>query len=101
MLTYAQVSSGSLRNYNGNGKYLADEALKLLPVMSASAPPPIMPGYNVFGDSMFFGEGQLKDRFIQVCACACGCGCLFFWGDVLIDSWSRCKEMGADQWGRS
>ena len=77
MLTYAQVSSGSLRNYNGSGKYLADEALKLLPVMSASAPPPIMPGYNVFGDSIFFGEGQLKDKFIQVCACACACGC---WG---------------------
>ena len=32
-----------------------------------------MPGYNVFGDGMFFGEGMLKDVLAPVSCCFCLC----------------------------
>jgi hypothetical protein len=32
-----------------------------------------MPGYNVFGDGMFFGEGMLKDVMAPVSCCVCLC----------------------------
>ena len=47
------MDSGSLATYNGNGKYLAPAAVEALPKPKASS---LMPGYNVFGDGMFFGE---------------------------------------------
>lgn len=69
-----KASSGTLANYNGNGKYLGDAAMKALPKAQTSS---LMPGYNVFGDGMFFGEGMLKGE--------------------MVESWSSSLEF--DNWG--
>jgi hypothetical protein len=45
------------------GKYLGDAAVKALP---KAQQPSLMPGYNVFGDGMFFGEGMLKETLAPV-----------------------------------
>lgn len=55
------MDSGSLATYNGNGKYLAPAAVEALPKPKASS---LMPGYNVFGDGMFFGEDMLKNQMV-------------------------------------
>ena len=50
------------------GKYLGDAAVKALPKAKEQS---LMPGYNVFGDGFFFGEGMLKDVMAPVsCSCA-------------------------------
>jgi len=55
-------AGASLATYNGNGKYLTDEAVAALPKPEQGS---LMPGYNVFGDGMFFGEGLLKGALVE------------------------------------
>jgi len=52
----------SLATYNGSGKYLNDAAIDALPKAQQNS---LMPGYNVFGDGMFFGEGMLKGEMLE------------------------------------
>ena len=59
----SKMDSGSLATYNGNGKYLAPAAVEALPKPKASS---LMPGYNVFGDGMFFGEDMLKNQMVSL-----------------------------------
>jgi len=58
----AGPAGASLATYNGSGKYLNKEAIAALPKQQQSS---LMPGYNVFGDGMFFGEGMLKGEMLE------------------------------------
>ena len=64
----SKMDSGSLATYNGNGKYLAPAAVEALPKPKASS---LMPGYNVFGDGMFFGEDMLKNQMVSLQRSGC------------------------------
>jgi hypothetical protein len=58
----AAPAGASLATYNGNGKYLSDTAVQALPKPQEGS---LMPGYNVFGDGFFFGEGLLKGEMLE------------------------------------
>ena len=58
----APRETGPLSRYNGNGKFLDDAAVAALPKPESES---LMPGYNVFGDAMFFGEGMLKGEMLE------------------------------------
>jgi len=60
----SKSSSGTIATYNGSGNYLGDAAIKALPKANQQS---LMPGYNIFGDGMFFGEGMLKGSMVEVC----------------------------------
>jgi len=69
----SKSSSGTLATYNGVGTYLGDAGINALPKAKEQS---LMPGYNVFGDGMFFGEGMLKGDMLEA------------WSDSLeYDNW--------------
>merc|ERR1719199_1164572 len=70
----APRETGPLSRYNGNGKFLDDAAVAALPKPESES---LMPGYNVFGDAMFFGEGMLKGEMLDS------------WGELELDNWGN------------
>jgi len=70
----APRETGPLSRYNGNGKFLDDAAVAALPKPESES---LMPGYNVFGDAMFFGEGMLKGEMLES------------WGELELDNWGN------------
>ena len=44
-------------------QYLGPEAVAALPKAKEQS---LMPGYNVFGDGLFFGEAMLKEKMVEV-----------------------------------
>ena len=57
------MTTGSIDTYNGNGKYLAPQAVEALPKAAVTS---TVPGVNFFGDGFFFGEQMLKEVMVEV-----------------------------------